>query len=105
MRDDLEQHILARKWFYRYQLPSGAWTSLYIPDDVAQIHETRLVMMWSALSSFFEQAGNSLTAIDIASHQGFFSIELARRCRHVLGLEYQQRHVEAANLMKAVYQL
>lgn len=35
-----------------------------------------------------------------SSHQGFFSLELARHCRHVLGLEYQQRHVDSANLMK-----
>ena len=36
---------------------------------------------------------------------GFFSIHLARHCRHVLGLEYQQRHVDAANMIKKIYSI
>jgi tRNA (mo5U34)-methyltransferase len=104
MQDDLEDRILAREWFYRYQLPSGRSTKLYIPDEVAKIHETRLEMMTAALLPWFERS-RDLTAIDLASHQGFFSINLARQCRHVLGLEYQQRHVDAANMIKTVYQV
>ena len=105
MTDEIEERILAQEWFYRYQLPSGRWTSLYIPDDVAHIHETRLEMMSAALSPYFEQHGAGMTAIDLASHQGFFSMHLARHCSHVLGLEYKQRHVDSANLIKAVYQI
>jgi hypothetical protein len=104
MHNSLEEQILAREWFYRYALPSGRTTKLYIPDEVAKIHDTRLAMMMAALAPWLENA-DSLTAIDFSSHQGFFSINLARHCRHVLGLEYQQRHVEAANLIKSVYRL
>src|SRR5262245_6366325 len=103
MQDDLEDRILSREWFYRYQLPSGRSTKLYIPDDVAKIHDTRLEMMTAALSPLFKPPSRKLSAIDFASHQGFFSVHLARHCRHVLGLEYQQRHVDAANMIKAVY--
>jgi tRNA (mo5U34)-methyltransferase len=102
MQNNLEDQILAHEWFYRYELPSGRTTKLYIPDEVAKIHDTRLEMMQAALAPFFASAPD-LTAIDFSSHQGFFSIELARRCRRVLGLEYQQRHVNAANMIKAVY--
>src|SRR6476660_5601097 len=96
---DLEETALAQKWFYRFTLPSGRTTELYIPDDVELIHQTRREMMLQALDPVFAAPGD-LTAIDFASHQGFFSFELARRCRQVLGLEYQQRHVDSANLMK-----
>jgi hypothetical protein len=98
----LEDRILARQWFYRYPLPSGRSTALYIPDEVAKIHDTRRDMMTAALAPYFARS-RELTAIDFASHQGFFSFELARQCRHVLGLEYQQRHVDAANLIKTLY--
>lgn len=104
MQDDLEDRILAREWFYRYPLPSGRSTKLYISDEVARIHDTRLEMMTAALSPWFARS-RELTAVDFASHQGFFSINLARQCRHVLGLEYQQRHVDAANMIKAVYEI
>lgn len=103
MTTAVEDDILSREWFYRYRLPSGRETRLYIPPEVEHIHDTRLAMMEAALEPYFAQYGDSLTAIDIASHQGFFSHHLARRCRTVLGLEYQQRHVDAANLIREVY--
>ena len=98
--DPIEEEILGRKWFYRYQLPSGRTTQLYIPEEIARIHETRREMMLSAIAPLTRNADPAPDAIDIASHQGFFSFELARHCRHVLGLEYQARHVESANLIK-----
>jgi tRNA (mo5U34)-methyltransferase len=105
MENDLEDRILSREWFYRYTLPSGQCTKLYIPDEVAKIHVTRLEMMMAALSPLFESQDHGLTAIDFASHQGFFSIHLASHCQQVLGLEFQQRHIDAANLIKALYKL
>ena len=96
----IEDRILASKWFYRYRLPSGRETELYIPDEIAHIHDTRRDMMLSALEPLFTTHGRALTAIDIASHQGYFSVQLAKHCRQVLGLEYQARHVAAANLIK-----
>jgi hypothetical protein len=96
----LEDEVLSQKWFYRYRLPSGRETQLYVPDDVELIHRTRTTMMMQALQPDFEAAGEgALTAIDFSSHQGFFSLKLAERCRSVLGLEYQQRHVDSARLI------
>src|SRR5262245_3993414 len=105
MTADLEEHIFSMRWFYRYELPSGRSTALYIPDEIAHIHTTRCEMMLAALAPLFGQHGKDLSAIDISSHQGFFSIKLAPFCRQVTGLEYQQRHVDAANLIKDVYGL
>ena len=98
--DELEERALSQKWFYRFSLPSGRQTEIYIPDEIHHIHETRRDMMHAALADLYAECGPELTAIDFASHQGYFSFELARRCRSVLGLEYQARHVESANLMR-----
>lgn len=96
MSDAIEQAVLAQKWFYRYTLPSGRQTELYISDEVEHIHRTRRDMMFEELRGLPLQ---DLTAIDLGSHQGYFSIELARHCKRVLGLEYQQRHVDSAKLI------
>jgi tRNA (mo5U34)-methyltransferase len=101
-RSLLEQKALSQKWFYRYQLPSGRETELYIPEEIEQIHQTRAEMMMTALQPYLHGGSGKPTAIDLASHQGFFSLKLAPHCRNVRGLEYQQRHVDSANLMKDV---
>lgn len=100
--DDLERRILAQKWFYRYRLPSGRTTDLYIPEEVAHIHTTRNDMMLMALAPLFAASGGAPTAIDLASHQGFFSFSLAAHCARVLGIEYQQRHIDSADLIRQV---
>lgn len=97
--DALEDQILSQKWFYRYTLPSGRTTEIYVPDEVEHIHRTRRDMMLTELKPLFDAHPGELTAIDVASHQGWFSLELAKHCRNVRGLEYQQRHVESATLM------
>jgi tRNA (mo5U34)-methyltransferase len=94
----LEEKVLAQKWFYKYRLPSGRSTEQYVSDEVDQIHQTRKQMMLDALKPDFATSSD-LTAIDFSSHQGFFSIALAKHCKSVLGLEYQQRHVESAGLI------
>ena len=96
----LEERVLAQKWFYRYELPSGKVTEQYIPPEIDHIHTTRRDMMLAALAPDFASSGDNLTAIDFSSHQGFFSLALAKRCKSVLGLEYQRRHVELARLIR-----
>jgi hypothetical protein len=95
----LEDQLLAQKWFYRFTLPSGRVTELYIPDEVEHIHRMRRDMMLSAILPLIQSSPRQLTAIDVASHQGWFSMELAHHCHSVLGLEYQTRHVRSASLM------
>ncbi len=96
----LEERVMSQKWFYRYELPSGRVTEQYIPDEIDHIHTTRVEMMLAALQPDFQSSGDNLTAIDFSSHQGFFSLALAKRCKSVLGLEYQRRHVESAKLIR-----
>src|ERR1700682_5243842 len=95
----LEERILSQEWFYDFVLPSGRRTKLYIPDVVEHIHRTRRDMMLAELQPLFKEYPGALTAIDVASHQGWFSLELAKLCKSVLGIEYQARHVESARLI------
>jgi hypothetical protein len=76
----LERDVLAQQWFYRYTLPSGRVTDIYVTDEVEHIHQTRRDMMMAELAPLFAANPGSLTAIDVASHQGWFSLELASRC-------------------------
>ncbi|MBB4428365.1 hypothetical protein GGD66_006952 [Bradyrhizobium sp. CIR48] len=100
MKDNVsvEDEILRQKWFYKFRLPSGRETEQYVSEEIDKIHQTRLSMMMDALAGDFAESSD-LTAIDLSSHQGFFSIEMAKHCRSVLGLEYQQRHIDSARLI------
>lgn len=101
----LERQILSREWFYKFTLPSGATTHTYIPDEVLQIHTTRLEMMFSVLDPFFDATWPNATCIDLSSHQGFFAYHLAQKAKYVLGLDFQSEHIESANLIREVYSL
>jgi SAM-dependent methyltransferase len=98
--NELERDILQRTWFYRFKLPSGAVTRSYDDGVLDAIHETRLAMMDGALAAHFPGGLHAVDALDLACHQGYFSIELARRgCRAVLGLDARPDHVADCNLM------
>jgi tRNA (mo5U34)-methyltransferase len=101
----IERQGLAREWFYEFILPSGAVTKTKVPAEVLEIHTTRLRMMWQAVEAAFGEDIAEITAIDTASHEGFFSMHLAQRCASVRGLEVNPTHVAAAALMQRVYGL
>lgn len=89
--------ILDRKWFYKFELPNGEVTESYLPDDAQLVHTTRLEMMDSVLNPRFEGRWKDIKAVDIASHEGYFSCHLAKKGTKVLGLEARQEHVDDAN--------
>ena len=91
--------ILDRKWFYKFELPNGEVTESYLPDEAQRVHTTRLEMMDSILNPRFEGKWDKIKAVDIASHEGFFSCHLAKKGTNVLGLEARKEHVDDANEM------
>jgi tRNA (mo5U34)-methyltransferase len=91
--------ILDRKWFYKFELPNGKVTESYLPDEAQRVHTTRLEMMDSILNPRFEGRWGEIKAVDIASHEGFFSCHLAKKGTNVLGLEAREEHVDDANEM------
>jgi tRNA (mo5U34)-methyltransferase len=98
---DLESSILTREWFYEFTLPSGAVTRTNVPVEVVRFHTTRLRMMWQAAENFFGKRLAEATAIDAASHEGYFSVHLAQRCASVRGIEINPASLAAANLIRA----
>lgn len=93
--------VAARRWFYPFALPDGSTTELYIDDAVASIHDTRSRMLASVLSPLLKD--KPLTALDIASHQGWYSVQMAELgCQSVRGIEPRLQHIEDAQLITRV---
>jgi SAM-dependent methyltransferase len=96
----LEREALAKTWFYRFTLPSGAQTASYDDGALDAIHATRLAMLDAAVARHFPRGLAGATAADLACHQGYFSTELAKRgCRDVLALDARPEHVADATLI------
>lgn len=96
--------VAERQWFYEFELPDGSRTPSYLPDGIAQIHRTRLDMMWNALQPVFGERWASVDAIDLACHQGYFAHHLASKgCRRVLGVDARSQHVEDTRLIAEAY--
>lgn len=96
-----ESELLAKTWFYRFTLPSGAVTHSYDDGALDAVHDTRIRMLDSALAGHF---GTTLpaSAVDLACHQGWFSVQLAQRgVGRVIGLEARAEHVADARAMVA----
>jgi hypothetical protein len=70
---------------------------------VAQIHTTRLEMLFSALEPVVggDWAGHSV--VDVACHQGFFASHLARKGCQVLGIDARPEHVADTELIARAY--
>lgn len=95
----LEELVLQRRWFYRFDLPSGLRTECTLPPGVEQIHETRLAMIESALEPLGAPA--ALSALDVGCNQGYFSIKLAERGhRHVMGIDARAVNIQDADLIR-----
>lgn len=95
--------VRARRWFYEFDLPDGSRTTADLPPGVASIHETRREMLDRALRHALGEDYSRLTAADLACHQGWFSLHLARRgFREVLGVDAREAHLDDMRLMAKV---
>lgn len=96
----LEERILAKTWFYRFQLPSGRVTESYDGGALDAIHATRLAMLEEVLGRAFGPSLAGHRAIDIACHQGWFASQLARRgADEVLAVDARAEHVADTRLI------
>jgi hypothetical protein len=97
--------VQSREWFYEFDLPDGTRTQSYLPEGVAGIHTTRLSMLDSALAPMFaERSAGSLSAIDIACHQGYFTTHLARQgLKDVLAIDNRDQHLADTRTVAAAY--
>lgn len=91
-----EHELLAKTWFYRFPLPSGAVTPSYHDGALDAVHTTRVDMLARALRSHFGD-GPIASAVDLASHQGWFSWQLTQHgVQQVTAIEPRDEHVADA---------
>jgi len=96
----------SREWFYSYDLPDGSSTSTYHGADIHVIHNTRWNMLESYLDRNFGKDREGLSAVDLASHQGWFAVNMARAgFNPVLGIDARQSHVEDASLIADIFEM
>jgi tRNA (mo5U34)-methyltransferase len=90
-----------RTWFYEFDLPDGTQTRTDVPADWRPVHYSRRRHLREVIAEHVPDAAH-LTASDFASHEGYFSIELARHFSFVRGFEIRRESLEAAQLITSV---
>jgi len=96
----------SREWFYSYELPDGSSTSTYHDAEIHVIHNTRWQMLESYLDRNLGPERSDLSALDLASHQGWFAYNMARSgFSSVLGVDARQSHVDDSNLISRIYDM
>jgi hypothetical protein len=94
----------SREWFYSYDLPDGSKTPTYHGADIQAIHNTRWQMLQSCLDERLGKSRQGLSAIDLASHQGWFAVNMAQSgFSPVLGIEARESHVSDSQLIADIY--
>ena len=96
----------AREWFYSYDLPDGSTTPTYHGADIKAIHDTRWQMLQSCLDDRLGKSRQGLTALDLASHQGWFAVKMAQAgFASVSGIDARESHVSDSQLIADIYGL
>jgi len=99
----LLERVRAREWFYEFDLPDGTRTRSALPPGVEAIHATRLAMLEEVLDRALGRSAAGLTALDLACHQGWFALHLARRgFDSILAVDARPEHLADAQLMADV---
>jgi hypothetical protein len=94
----------ARQWFYSYDLPDGSTTPTYHGGDIKAIHDTRWRMLECCLDQHMGGDRSGLGALDLASHQGWFAVNLVRAgFGNVLGIDARASHVDDSSLIRDIY--
>ena len=102
----LIEQALAKQWFYSFELPDGSTTPTYPGSDITAIHDTRWQMLKSCLDERLGNTRAGLTALDLASHQGWFAVNMAQSgFSSVLGVDARDSHVQDSELIRDIYQL
>jgi len=96
----------SREWFYSYELPDGSTTPTYHGAEIQAIHDTRWQMLQSCLDERLGKTRNGLTALDMASHQGWFAVKMAQAgFATVSGIDARESHVDDSRLIAEIYGL
>lgn len=98
-QEELLGWVRSRKWFYRFELPDGGHTEVDVGQDILDLHEARLNSLLASLTNRYGDKLAEMTCLDIASHEGYFALALARRMKHVVGIDTNEASIVAARNM------
>ena len=102
----LIEQAQAREWFYAYELPDGSVTRTYHGIDIQAIHDTRWRMLEDCLDQRLGSDRGGLSALDLASHQGWLAVKMAQSgFGRVQGIDARRAHVEDSSLIADIYGL
>ncbi len=103
---DLAARAMAREWFYPYVLPDGRSLPSSHDGRVDAIHTTRSRMLDAWLARELAGDRGKLRALDVACHQGYFAIQLARAgLGRVDAADVRQEHIDDVDLLRQIYAL
>ncbi len=88
-------------WFYAHDFGNGLRTTPAIPPQVAQIHDTRLEMIDTAITSHFGPRVRGLDCLDIGCHEGFYTLAMFRRGMAVTGMDAREDNLHRARFVAA----
>lgn len=86
-------------WFYPFELGDGLRTTPAIPEQVVGIFETRLRMVNAAVDAHFGSRVRGLECLDIGCHEGFYSLEMAKRGAKVTGIDARTENLNRARFI------
>ena len=103
-RQQIEQAIAQLgPWFYSFDLGNGLRTPCVLSPEVAAIHPTRLEMVSRFLEAHFGARLSQISCLDIGCHEGFYSIEMAKKgIPRVLGLDVRESSLAKARFVAEV---
>lgn len=91
--------LMDRDWFYEFELPDGTKTKSCCPDAVRPHVIFRRDVLLDVIDKHFGDQVGSLSALDIGSHEGYYTIELAKRFRKVQAVEKNEDTATASKML------
>lgn len=96
----------SKLWFYPYKLPDGSAVDTHNQGKIDSIHTTRAAMLDRCIAETLGPDCSAFDAIDLACHQGYFSVNLAqKRMRRVLAVDARREHVADTRLIADILDL
>ncbi|MCF7977114.1 MAG: class I SAM-dependent methyltransferase [Chromatiaceae bacterium] len=88
--------IKEQEWFYEFHLPDGSKTKSCVKPSVRKIHDTREKMLCNALQASVSTTTHRASAIDVACHEGYYSLILAEYFESVTGIDKNPDSIQKA---------
>ena len=88
-------------WFYEFDLGLLGRTKSHLPPEVFPIHASRLEMVNKAIDQHFSaERLQTISACDIACHEGYYSVELAKRgVPKIVGIDVREESLHKARFV------